>query len=297
MDTSVSPIHKLVIGDTGGTNSLASLAPLLASMGGKSDGGMLGGGGLLPLLIGAFLFGGRGIGGMLGGGAAAGVAGVAALEGITTPKDVSQQLNTFQSWAAANAQTLSTQIGTTSAAITAAVTSLTPQMYQSFANAAAVASEQFETVNGNVSRVDASIRDGFAATQLQFQGTAAAAALDNCKIAAASQLEAAKNTSAMVLAVKDGDCDLSKQIASCCCENRLAIANQNALIERNTAALSNQLNMQTCEIKGAISSDGQATRALITGNAFAELQGQLADSKSAIRDAAMLAAITASHAH
>lgn len=58
--------------------------------------------------------------------------------------------------------------------------------------------------------------------------------------------------------------------------------NQNALIERNTAALSNQINMQTCEIKQAISTDGQATRALINDLRLAEVQEELASTKAAL---------------
>jgi hypothetical protein len=97
-------------------------------------------------------------------------------------------------------------------------------------------------------------------------------------------------------------CDLAKQLAACCCENRLAIANQNALIERNTAAiqssaaahyaaLANQLNMQTCEIKSAISADGQATRALIQANETDRLRSELADAKVQISQSAQTNAL------
>jgi hypothetical protein len=92
-------------------------------------------------------------------------------------------------------------------------------------------------------------------------------------------------------------CALAKQLAECCCENRLAIANQNALIERNTAALSNQMSTQTCEIKQAISADGQATRALIQQINTDNIQAQLADAKAALRDQQIIAACAHRHHH
>lgn len=51
--------------------------------------------------------------------------------------------------------------------------------------------------------------------------------------------------------------DQAAQIASCCCENRLAIANQ------------------TSELANAIHQEGEATRALITSNTIQELRDNL----------------------
>ena len=258
------PVENLTI-KTGGMDP--SLIALMA--GNKSGGGMFGGeGGLLPLLIGAFLFGGRGgLGGMFGGAGDAGGAAVAA-QSLTTSKDIAAQLNTFQSWAQNNASALSTQLCTSSAAITAAVNALTPQMYQGFAAQAMQLCQASSAINQNISngnfQIEKSLDAGFSASQLAECQTQNLVNTTACDVKLASQTNFAL---------------LSQQLAACCCENRLAIANQNALIERGNAFLSNQLNVQTCEIKGAITADGAATRALINDNTLNDLRTQLNDAK------------------
>jgi hypothetical protein len=292
------------------------LTSILAAQGG-GGGGMFGGqNGLLPLLIGAFLFGGgRGMWGLGGGGHGGGhgdghfAAEALAAQSIFTPKDTSAQLNTFQSWAQTNAAALAQQCCCSTQQVIAAVNGVSDKLFQTYIAQAQVATAQVnnlqatltaaatanhdatsahlnsmeENLNDDVHDVEKLISAGLAAGQLaecQTQNLIQATAANS------NQLNAAQF------------CALAKQLAECCCENRLAIANQNALIEKNTAAIQNQLNMQTCEIRQAISADGQATRALINQNTLADLQAQLADAKSAIRDQSILGAIkTNCHGH
>ena len=57
---------------------------------------------------------------------------------------------------------------------------------------------------------------------------------------------------------------LSRQLADCCCENRLAVANLGA-----------QMDRQTCEITTAIKAEGEATRALMQANTIQQLRDQV----------------------
>lgn len=57
---------------------------------------------------------------------------------------------------------------------------------------------------------------------------------------------------------------LSRQMADCCCENRLAVANLGA-----------QMDRQTCEITTAIKAEGEATRALMQANTIQQLRDQV----------------------
>lgn len=57
---------------------------------------------------------------------------------------------------------------------------------------------------------------------------------------------------------------LQKQVDDCCCENRLAVANLGAQIDR-----------QTCEITTAIKAEGEATRALMQANTIQQLRDQV----------------------
>lgn len=60
--------------------------------------------------------------------------------------------------------------------------------------------------------------------------------------------------------------DISRQLGDCCCENRLAVANLGA-----------QMDRQTCDITTAIKAEGAATRALLQENAIQALRDQIAD--------------------
>lgn len=125
----------------------------------------------------------------------------------------------------------------------------------------------FGLVGQGINGLEKTLDTGFAATNLgicQTQNLIQSTACDN-KTTTIAQANA-----------------LSQQLAACCCENRLAISQQNALIESKTATLQNQINMQTCEIKQAISTDGQATRALINDLRLAEVQEELASTKAAL---------------
>lgn len=57
---------------------------------------------------------------------------------------------------------------------------------------------------------------------------------------------------------------LSRQLGDCCCENRLAVANLGA-----------QMDRQTCEITTAIKAEGEATRALMQANTIQQLRDQV----------------------
>lgn len=57
---------------------------------------------------------------------------------------------------------------------------------------------------------------------------------------------------------------IQQQIASCCCENRLAMAN-----------LSAQMDRQTCDITTAIHAEGEQTRALMQANTIQQLRDKV----------------------
>lgn len=58
--------------------------------------------------------------------------------------------------------------------------------------------------------------------------------------------------------------NLSSQLAQCCCDNRLAVANLSAQVDR-----------QTCDITTAIHAEGEATRALIQTNEMQALRDKV----------------------
>lgn len=57
---------------------------------------------------------------------------------------------------------------------------------------------------------------------------------------------------------------IQQQIASCCCENRLATANLSAKMDR-----------QTCDITTAIHAEGEQTRALMQANTIQQLRDKV----------------------
>lgn len=59
---------------------------------------------------------------------------------------------------------------------------------------------------------------------------------------------------------------LSRQLGDCCCENRLAVANLGA-----------QMDRQTCEITTAIKAEAAATRAMLQEDTIQRLRDQVAD--------------------
>lgn len=58
--------------------------------------------------------------------------------------------------------------------------------------------------------------------------------------------------------------NIQQQIASCCCENRLATANMSA-----------QMDRQTCDITTAIHAEGEATRAMMQANEIQQLRDKV----------------------
>lgn len=69
---------------------------------------------------------------------------------------------------------------------------------------------------------------------------------------------------------------IQRQIASCCCENRLATAN-----------LSAQMDRQTCDITTAIHAEGEQTRAMMQANTIQQLR----DKVSALELAGQMAGV------
>lgn len=254
------------------TPSASGTDPMVAAalMRGGND-GLLGGGvnGLLPLLIGAFLFG-NGRNGLFGNTGGAGGDAVAAAS-ITTSKDVMSQLNTFQSWAQTNAASLAQQLCCSTASITAAVNALSPQMYQ-------IASQQALALSQGFAGVERTMDSGFAA-----------GALAQCQ----TQNLVGTSSADVKFATSQGFNAIAQQLAACCCENRLAVANQTALIERsaaaiqvsaaaNYAALANQLNVQTCELKQATAASTAAILEKLNQQEMDALRSQLTDTKAAL---------------
>lgn len=307
MDTSYSTptptIGKMHIDAAG---SGGGVDPTLLALAGNRGGGFLGGngenGGLLMLLLLAMFQRG---GGLFGGNGAAGGDAVAAAS-ISTSKDVMAQLNTFQSWAQNNASQLAQQCCCSTQQIMAAVSGVSDKLFQAFVaqsqaqtaqlnNTQAVltaqATSNADAINAHVNTMEDNLNNDIHDVEKAISSGFSAGALQECQTQNLVQSTTAGLQAALSSAITSGNYALAQQLAACCCENRLAIANQNSLIEKNTASLQNQLNMQTCEIKQAISADGQATRALMNDNRMQDLQAQLADAKSAIRDQTILGAI------
>lgn len=69
------------------------------------------------------------------------------------------------------------------------------------------------------------------------------------------------NLNQTIMATGNG---IQQQIASCCCENRLATAN-----------LSAQMDRQTCDITTAIHAEGEQTRAMMQANTIQQLRDKV----------------------
>lgn len=257
-------------------------------------------------------------------GAGAFAAEAVAAQSIFTPKDTSHQLNNFQSWAQNNASALAAQICgvdksvcISSREIIEAVNALTPQMYQSFAAQAMQSCQETASINKNVNDgfttlhdeilaavngVDKSLATDYANLQMQAERNAGAAALAECQTqnlvnttASATQNLVQATTCDIKFTTAQQFTALAQQLAACCCEQRLAVANQNALIEKNTAALQNQIAMQTCELKTQADQNTAAILAKLNQQDIDALRAQLSDAKTALSNSeqtnALLAAI------
>jgi len=84
----------------------------------------------------------------------------------------------------------------------------------------------------------------------------------------------------IINAIQQGNCQIAQQIASCCCENRLAICQQTNTLqtaingvatgqERGFASLAFESERQTCALKGAIN---DSTQAILAGQRAAEMR-------------------------
>ena len=81
------------------------------------------------------------------------------------------------------------------------------------------------------------------------------------------------NLNQTIMATGNG---IQQQLASCCCENRLATAN-----------LSAQMDRQTCDITTAIHAEGEQTRAMMQANTIQQLR----DKVSALELAGQMAGV------
>lgn len=150
---------------------------------------------------------------------------------------------------------------------------LTDVVHQTEANQTQVLTQQFAESREAVRGVDRTVVNGFSAQALAECKTQHLVDSTSCEVKTLLQEKAYQ---------------LSKEIAECCCESRLAIEQTKNLIESKTAFLSHQLDKQTCELKEAICNDGQKTRDLINANRTLDLLSENNDLKSAVREASLL---------
>lgn len=111
----------------------------------------------------------------------------------------------------------------------------------------------------------------------------------------------------IINAIQQGNCQIAQQIASCCCENRLAICQQTNTLqtaingvatgqERGFASLAFESERQTCDLKGAIN---DSTQAILAGQRAAEMRemqnklDHLREENSTFKSSAMTSQIVA----
>lgn len=111
----------------------------------------------------------------------------------------------------------------------------------------------------------------------------------------------------IINAIQQGNCQIAQQIASCCCENRLAICQQTNTLqtaingvatgqERGFASLAFESERQTCALKGAIN---DSTQAILAGQRAAEMRemqnkiDHLREENSTFKSSAMTSQIVA----
>lgn len=150
---------------------------------------------------------------------------------------------------------------------------LTDTIHQSEANQTQVLTQQFAESRETVRAVDRSVANGFAASQLEFCRTQNLVNTTSC------------DTKTLI---QEKVYQLSKELAECCCENRLAIEQTKNLIEAKTAFLSHQMDKQTCEIKERICTSEQNIKDLINANRRAELEAENIELKNAVRESGLL---------
>lgn len=196
---------------------------------------------------------------------------------VMTAKDADQnltsQIQTLQSLLSTNATLLAKSICEVQQNIGESSRDITDTIHQSEANQTNVMTQQFAESRETVRTVDRSVANGFAASQLEFSRTQNLVNTTSCETKALVQEKAYQ---------------LSKELAECCCENRLAIEQTKNLIEAKTAFLSHQMDKQTCELKERIAADGAETRELINANRQDDLVNENNELKSAVREAGLI---------
>lgn len=111
------------------------------------------------------------------------------------------------------------------------------------------------------------------------------------------QVQSVGNTVGMsaqqiINSIQAGNCQLAKQIADCCCENRLAICQQTNTLqnainsvsvgqERGFSQVAYETQRQTCDIQSSIK---EATQSILEGQRAAELR-EMQDKIDALREA------------
>lgn len=110
--------------------------------------------------------------------------------------------------------------------------------------------QQFGQINDRLT----ALGNGICSLGYDMQGNIAGLGKDIALGQANLQLQASNNTAS-----------LASQLASCCCENRLATANLGAQIDR-----------QTCDITSAIHAEGEQTRAMLQANEIQSLRDKVA---------------------
>lgn len=117
------------------------------------------------------------------------------------------------------------------------------------------------TLNCSIGKVDAAI--GQIATQI-------------CNLAGQQGLSFQQ----VINAIQAGNCAITNQIASCCCDLKQAIGQTNVALERGFSSVAYETQRQTCDIEKAIAS---STNQILEGQRAAEMR-DLQDKLDALRE-------------
>lgn len=117
------------------------------------------------------------------------------------------------------------------------------------------------TLNCSIGKVDAAI--GQIATQI-------------CNLAGQQGLSFQQ----VINAIQAGNCAITNQIASCCCDLKQAIGQTNVALERGFSSVAYETQRQTCDIEKAIAS---STNQILEGQRAAEMR-DLHDKLDALRE-------------
>lgn len=229
---------------------------IIPSMTGSSNDGLLGGGGIGALLIGALLFGG-GLGGFGGRGGLGGPAAAAVATDITLNpafQSIQNQIQTLSGTVNQNA--ISGQIGETNESINSG--------FRDLAGSLASIGRDYNQLFG---QVNSNIATGNFTTLSSING------LGRDVTAQANQnaLQQLNSFNVLTTTTLQGVNSLAMQ----------NITATNQIISQGTA-LASQLAACCCDIQQKISSDGDETRALINSINLQSLQAQLNDAKNQI---------------